>query len=109
MNEAINHGMEKGTAIRGHFFHLLKDSWPLMDQESDFAHCLKGGLILIDNGMMSGFGSKEELSYRLDDHQVVNQLDDLLVSGFWTCLSTLTKEWLSGLILISCLIACKTR
>ena len=82
MNEAIDHGMEKGTAIRGHFFHLLKDSWPLMDQDSDFAHYLKGGLILIDNGMMSSFGSKEELSNRLDGHQVVHQLDDLLVSGF---------------------------
>ena len=82
MNGATSHGMEKGTAIRGHFFHLLKDSWPLMDQESDFAHYLKGGLILIDNGMMSGFGSKEELSNRLDDYQFVHQLDNLLALGF---------------------------
>ena len=74
--------MEKGTAIRGNFFHLLKDYWPLMDQDSDFAHYLKGGLILIDNGMMSGCGSEEELSNRLDDQQVVYQLDNLLVLGF---------------------------
>ncbi len=76
--------MEKETAIRGHFFHLVKDSFPLMDQESDYVQSLKIGLILIDrdNGMVSDFGSKEELSNRLDDHQVVHQLDDFLVPEF---------------------------
>ena len=76
--------MEEGTAILGHFFHLVKDSFPLMDQESDYVQSLKGGLILVDrdNGMVSDFASKEELSNRLDDHQVEHQLDDFMVPEF---------------------------
>ena len=79
--------MEKETAIRGHFFHLVKDSFPLMDQESDSVQSLKGGLILIDrdNGMVSDLGSNKELSNRLDDHQVEHPLDGFFgsrVCGF---------------------------
>ena len=110
-NEVTNHAMEEGTAILGHFFHLVKDSFPLMDQESDYVQSLKGGLILVDrdNGMVSDFGSKEELSNRPDDHQVDYQLDDFLVPEFVALPINLTKEWLSSLILISCLIAYEIR
>ena len=110
-NEVTNHAMEEGTAILGHFFHLVKDSFPLMDQESDYVQSPKGGLILVDrdNGMVSDFGSKEELSNRPDDHQVDYQLDDFLVPEFVALPINLTKEWLSSLILISCLIAYEIR
>ena len=101
--------MEKETAIRGHFFHLVKDSFPLMDQESDDVQSLKGGLILIDNGMMSSFGSKEELSNRLDGHQVVHQLDDFLVPEFVALPVSSHQGMAQQSCLISCLIACKIR
>ena len=103
--------MEEGTAILGHFFHLVKDSFPLMDQESDYVQSLKGGLILIDrdNGMVSDFGSKEELSNRLDDHQVVHQLDDFLVPEFVALPINSHQGMAQRSCLISCLIACKIR
>ena len=103
--------MEEGTAILGHFFHLVKDSFPLMDQESDYVQSLKGGLILIDrdNGMVSDFGSKEELSNRLDDHQVVHQLDDFLVPEFVALPVSSHQGMAQRSCLISCLIACKIR
>ena len=74
--------MEKGTAIRGNFFHLLKDPWPLIEKESDSAQFIKDGLLLINDGIISGFGAYEELSGRLDNYDVIHKPDHLLVPGF---------------------------
>ena len=52
--------MEKGTAIRGNFFHLLKAPLPLIEKESDFAQFIKDGLIIINDGIISDFGTYEE-------------------------------------------------
>ena len=103
--------MEKETAIRGHFFHLVKDSFPLMDQESDSVQSLKGGLILIDrdNGMVSDLGSNKELSNRLDDHQVEHPLDGFLVPEFVALPVSSHQGMAQQSCLISCLIACKIR
>ena len=103
--------MEKGTAIRGHFFHLVKDSLPLMDQDSDYVQSLKGGLILIDrdNGMVSDLGSNKELSNRLDDHQVEHPLDGFLVPEFVALPINSHQGMAQQSCLISCLIACKIR
>jgi guanine deaminase len=81
-NEVINRVMEKGTAIRGNFFHLLKDPWPLIEKESDSAQFIKDGLLLINDGIISGFGTYEELSSRLDNYDVIHKPDHLLVPGF---------------------------
>ena len=51
--------MEKGTAIRGNIFHLLKDPWPLIEKESDSTQFIKDGLLLINDGIISGFGTYE--------------------------------------------------
>ena len=74
--------MEKGTAIRGNFFHLLKDPLPLIEKESDSAQFIKDGLLLINDGIISGFGTYEELSSRLENYDVIHKPDHLLVPGF---------------------------
>ena len=103
--------MEEGTAILGHFFHLVKDSFSLMDKESDYVQSLKGGLILVDrdNGMVSDLGSNKEMSNRLDDHQVEHPLDGFLVPEFVALPINSHQGMAQRSYLISCLIACKIR
>lgn len=54
----------------------------MIEKESDSAQFIKDGLLLIDDGIISGFGTYEELSSRLDHYEVILKPDHLLVPGF---------------------------
>ena len=61
--------MTNKKAIRGSFFHLLKDPWPLEDNEKDSAQYIQDGLLLIDDGIISKFGTYKDLQGDLGDRR----------------------------------------
>ena len=74
--------MTQKKAIRGSFFHLLKDPWPLEDNEKESAEYIQDGLLLIDDGMISNFGCYEDICSELDGYEVEHKTDHLIVPGF---------------------------
>lgn len=74
--------MTNKQAIRGSFFHLLKDPWPLEDNEKESAEYIQDGLLLIDDGIISKFGTYEELCEDLNGYEVEHKTEHLIVPGF---------------------------
>ena len=74
--------MTQKKAIRGSFFHLLKDPWPLEDNEKESAEYIQDGLLLIDDGIISKFGTYEDLCEYLTGYEVEHKTEHLIVPGF---------------------------
>ena len=74
--------MTQKKAIRGSFFHLLKDPWPLEDNEKESAEYIQDGLLLIDDGIISKFGTYEDLCEDLTGYEVEHKTEHLIVPGF---------------------------
>ena len=74
--------MTNKQAIRGSFFHLLKDPWPLEDNEKESAEYIQDGLLLIDDGIISKFGTYEDLCEDLNGYEVEHKTEHLIVPGF---------------------------
>jgi guanine deaminase len=76
---------KKKVAIRGCFFHLIQDPWPLgSKREAESARLLSDGLLLIDDGIISAFAPYEELSSKVIDegYQLNHIKNRLIVPGF---------------------------
>jgi guanine deaminase len=74
--------MTQRVAIRGSFFHLVEDPWPLGSKEANAARLINDGLMLVDQGIITAFGSYESLENRLDGYKLEQIKDKLIVPGF---------------------------
>ena len=74
--------MPDSVAIRGCFFDLTADPWPLGCEEAKAARLLSDGLMLIDNGCITALGPYDALRHRLGAYSLVSIEDKLIVPGF---------------------------
>ncbi len=74
--------MAESVAIRGSFFDLIADPWPLGSEEANAARLISDGLMLIDNGCITAIGPYEAFSNRLGAYKLVTIQDKLIVPGF---------------------------
>jgi guanine deaminase len=74
--------MAHSIAIRGSFFHLVEDPWPLDSEESTAARLISDGLMLIDNGIITALAPYDTLCDKLSNYRLEHIENKLIVPGF---------------------------
>jgi guanine deaminase len=68
--------------IRGTFFDFVDDPWKHVGSEQDAARFVEDGLLVVTDGIISDFGSYEEVSERHPDVAVTQIADRIITPGF---------------------------
>jgi guanine deaminase len=68
--------------IRGTFFDFVDDPWKHVGSEQDAARFVEDGLLVVTDGIISDFGSYEEVSARHPDVAVTQIADRIITPGF---------------------------
>ena len=73
---------DAGCAIRGMFFDFIDDPWRYVGHEQDAARFFRDGLLVINDGVITDFGTFADVSRRHPDLAVTHLQNRLILPGF---------------------------